>query len=131
MLGDVLKRYIQFGLHPLGRICHFATHMQSQGLLECVFPLIVIAAVVLQVVVGRLVAEEGLGGDGHGVFAQSESRIHMSIHLKFAQLISHQTYVAIKAVVDILASVFVQGTTDIGIVAPLGQIDAIGQVGRR
>jgi hypothetical protein len=52
----------------------------------------------------------------------------MSIHLKFAQLISNQTYVAIKTVVDILASVFVQGTTDIGVVAPLGQIDAIGQV---
>ena len=118
MVGDVLKRHFQSRLHPLGRVGHLAAHVEAVGLAELVVPSVVVAEVVLYVVVGCLVLDIGLGGKGHRVFAQLESCVEMTVHLKLAQLVAHQADVSVKAVVDKSSTVLVEGRTDIGVVGP-------------
>ena len=88
MIGEVLKRDIQFGLYPLGRICYLSAYIEAEGLLEVVVPLVVVATVMLEVVVGCLILDVGVGSECERVFAEAEARIQMSVYLELTQFLS-------------------------------------------
>ena len=62
IIGDILERNIQLWFDPLRRICNLATYIESIRLAEIIVPLIVVADVALQVIVGGLVLDICLGG---------------------------------------------------------------------
>ena len=59
MIGQVFKRYTQFGLYPLSGVCHLSAYAQSEGFLEIIIPFVVVAAIMLKIVIWGLIAEEG------------------------------------------------------------------------
>ena len=92
--------------------------MQTILFVEIIIPFIVITPVALQIIVWCLVAEEYFRCHGQWVFTQFETAIDMAINLKLTKFVSYQTHIAIKSVVYVFASIFIQCSSDIGIVGP-------------
>jgi len=126
VLRQVLEADEHAGFEPFGGVTYLAAHEETVGFVELVLPDEVVGAVVLQEIVGRLVAEIGLRVDGKRIFADGESAVDMSVDLKLAQLISGKAHISAEAVSHPLAAVLVERASDKGVVGPFLANDGVG-----